>query len=160
MCESLWPCNRARVKCWVSCYLQSHSFTPQLVAEPGSTLWGLDSNRSKRMSTSQEEAMKIFWLTPELVEKLVPFLDAKSLSSLAQASKFTAQVLQGDTVWSKLVLRCVLYTENRPEHICSLSQLGLVLHSRRRRQIWTILSRSWKRWRTQRSLCWSSSRAA
>ena len=65
--------------------------------------------------------MEIFWLTPELVDKLVPFLDAKSLSSLAQASKFAARVLEGDSVWSKLVRRCVPYTENRPEKMQSFT---------------------------------------
>ena len=73
------------------------------------------------MSSSHDEARKIFWSTPELVDKLVPFLDAKSLSSLAQAHRFTAKVLEGVAVWSKLVRRCVPYTENRPEEVQSFT---------------------------------------
>ena len=52
---------------------------------------------------------KKFWKIPELVEKLITFLDAESVSELAQAHHITVQVLQGTHSWNKLVRRTCPY---------------------------------------------------
>ena len=62
---------------------------------------------------------KKFWKIPELVEKLITFLDAESVSELAQAHQLTVQVLQGTHSWNKLVRRtCPYYVHrNIPEEL-------------------------------------------
>ena len=56
-------------------------------------------------------ASKKFWETPELVEKLLPFLDHKSTYILAQAHVKTRNILQGSYSWNKLIRRCCPYDE-------------------------------------------------
>ena len=58
-----------------------------------------------------EYSEKMFWRTPELVNKLIHYLDVQSVSKLAEAHHLTAQVLQEGTVtWDKLIKRnCPFY---------------------------------------------------
>ena len=60
-------------------------------------------------------ASKKFWETPELVENLLPFLDHKATSVLAQAHVKTRNILQGSYVWNKLIRRCCPYEEHKKD---------------------------------------------
>ena len=57
------------------------------------------------MPLGQCEAAKIFWRTPELVEKLLPFLDLDSTLHLAQTHRVTKELLNKSFVWNKLIRR-------------------------------------------------------
>ena len=57
------------------------------------------------MSGHEADAGDKFWRTPELVERLVTFLDVNSILCLAQCHKLTVRVLQGASVWNKLIKR-------------------------------------------------------
>ena len=59
-----------------------------------------------------DEAMEKFWETPELVEMLLPFLDAKTILKLAQSHLLNIQILQGSLVWNKLIRRTVPSDQN------------------------------------------------
>ena len=59
------------------------------------------------MSSAGDEAMEKFWKTPELVEMLLPFLNAKNTLNLARTRLFNIQILQGSLVWNKLIRRTV-----------------------------------------------------
>ena len=48
-------------------------------------------------------AEKKFWATPELIEKLLPFLDLPSVKELAQANQLTRKILSGVFVWKKFI---------------------------------------------------------
>ena len=52
-----------------------------------------------------------FWSTPELVEKLVFFLDASSILNLAQTHRLTQQIFQQPFVWNQLVRRSCPYND-------------------------------------------------
>ena len=58
-----------------------------------------------KMSSENTEAERKFWATPELVETLLPFLDVKSILCLARCHQLTLKILQGTSVWYKLVRR-------------------------------------------------------
>ena len=58
------------------------------------------------MSCDQYEAMYMFLNSPELLEKLLPYLDLGSTLSLAIAHKMIRQVLEGSLAWNKLLMRC------------------------------------------------------
>ena len=49
--------------------------------------------------------MKKFLETPELLEKLLPYLDPGSTLSIAQAHQMTRHILQGSVPWNKLIRR-------------------------------------------------------
>ena len=67
----------------------------------------------KRMSGREDgRAVEIFWRTPELVERLLPYLDTRSVSELARAHQLTAQLLQGTVSWNNLVARSCPYIQN------------------------------------------------
>ena len=53
-------------------------------------------------------AEKKFWEIPELVERLLDFLDLPSTLHLAQIHELTRKILQGSLAWNKLIKRCVL----------------------------------------------------
>ena len=57
------------------------------------------------MSGREADAENKFWRTPELVEGLLTFLDAKAVLRLAQCHQLTVKVLQTTSVWSKLIKR-------------------------------------------------------
>lgn len=65
-----------------------------------------------------------FWRTPELVEKLLPLLDACSISQLAQLHQLTAGVLQVASFWNDLIRRSCHYDEHRPEEMRVESEFG------------------------------------
>ena len=46
-----------------------------------------------------------FWRTPELVEKLLPYLNLESTLALAQSHGMTRSLLQGTSIWNKLIRR-------------------------------------------------------
>ena len=46
-----------------------------------------------------------FWATPELIEKLLPYIDLRSTMCLAQSHEMTQNVLEGTRVWNKLIKR-------------------------------------------------------
>ena len=58
--------------------------------------WGTTSNR---------EAEKMFWMTPELVENLLLFLDPASILVLAKTHPLTREVLQSGFNWTRFLKR-------------------------------------------------------
>ena len=58
---------------------------------------------------SRNEAEKRFWKTPELVERLLPFLDPPSILTLAQAHPLTTGVIQGTYNWGRFIRRSCPY---------------------------------------------------
>ena len=55
----------------------------------------------ERMSSNAKK----FWMSPELLERFLSFLDVSSLLQLGQAHQFTLQVLQVQSCWDKLTKR-------------------------------------------------------
>ena len=58
--------------------------------------WGTTSNR---------EAEGLFWMTPELVENLLSFLDPASILALAKTHPLTREVLQSGFNWTRFLKR-------------------------------------------------------
>ena len=58
--------------------------------------WGTMSNR---------EAERLFWMTPELVENLLSFLDPASILALAKTHPLTREVLQSGINWTRFLER-------------------------------------------------------
>ena len=48
---------------------------------------------------------KKFWMSPELLERFLPFLDVASILQLTKAHEFTLQVLQVKSCWDKVTKR-------------------------------------------------------
>ena len=65
------------------------------------------------MPLGQCEAAKVFLGTPELVEKLLPYLDLETTFNLAQTHKLTREVLQKRSIWRKLIRRGCHYDEEQ-----------------------------------------------
>ena len=67
------------------------------------------------------EAERKFWKTPELIERLLLFLDVESTLCLAQSHARTLNILEGGWVWNKFIKRICPYDEednqgvNEPE---------------------------------------------
>ena len=61
---------------------------------------------------ANDEAGGMFWNTPELIEKLLPYLDPSSTKCLAEAHDLTQETLLRDLVWSKLVRRAFPFSNN------------------------------------------------
>ena len=57
------------------------------------------------MSSEENIAERKFWGTPELVEMILPFLDLTSILSLVHSKVMDRKILQGVTVWNKLIRR-------------------------------------------------------
>ena len=57
-------------------------------------------------------AMGKFWETPELVEKLLPYLDLITTKLLAESHKLTRKILKKAFNWNKLIQR-ILPLEDR-----------------------------------------------
>ena len=55
------------------------------------------------MSLGQRSAEQQFWGTPELVEKLLSFLDLAATKELAECHRLTRQILGSAFVWKKLI---------------------------------------------------------
>ena len=61
---------------------------------------------------THEDTEKKFWKTPELVERLMPFLDGQSTLALVKALPLALQVIQRKSMWVKLVRRvCPHHTD-------------------------------------------------
>ena len=54
---------------------------------------------------SNREAERSFWMTPELVENLLSFLDPASILALAKTHPLTREVLQGGFNWTRFLKR-------------------------------------------------------
>ena len=52
---------------------------------------------------SASEAEKMFWRTPELVDRLLPLLDPASTLALAQALPLTVGLIQATHNWSRFI---------------------------------------------------------
>ena len=61
------------------------------------------------------EAERKFWRTPELIERLLLFLDAESTLVLAQSHVRTLNVMEGGWVWNKFIARICPYDEDDNE---------------------------------------------
>ena len=82
------------------------------------------------------DAEKKFWRTPELVECLLPYLNTRSVSKLAQAHQLTVEVLQGTALWNKLVFRSCPYYWSRNTSLYS----GVPEKWKRKFHKWTVES--------------------
>ena len=61
--------------------------------------------RMNLRNMSNREAEELFWMTPELVEHLLSFLDPASILVLAKAHPFAKQVLQRGFNWTRMIKR-------------------------------------------------------
>ena len=66
------------------------------------------------MASKLSEAEKKFWLTRELVEKLLPFLDPESTLNLAQSREEVPGILQAPLIWNQFIRRASLFTYEGP----------------------------------------------
>ena len=65
-----------------------------------------------KMAAKLSEAEKKFWeSSPELVEKLLPFLDTESTLNLAQSQEKVPDILQGPLLWSQVIMRASPFTD-------------------------------------------------
>ena len=55
------------------------------------------------------ESEKMFWRTPELVDKLMTFLDGQSTLALVKALPMALEIIKGKSAWIKLVRRVCPY---------------------------------------------------
>ena len=62
-------------------------------------------------------AVTVFWATPELVEKILPYLDLASTLSLVKAHGVTQAIVQRSLNWDKLVrLNCPFHHPSDLDH--------------------------------------------
>ena len=79
---------------------------------------------TRKMSFEGDEAKEKFLETPELVEMLLPFLNAKDTMNLAQSQLLNIKILQGPLIWNKLIRRTL---RNPPdENLCDLDRVWLI----------------------------------
>ena len=71
-----------------------------------------------------------FWKNPELVEKLLSFLDSGSLKCLAEAHKLTLETLQRASVWNKLLRKTFPNGKNRFRNETKLEEKALMANAR------------------------------
>ena len=76
-------------------------------------------------------AEKMFLKLPELVEKLLVFLDTKSTLCLAIAHPFAREVLQNQVTWRKLLKRSISEDFLNQQDIANLQYLTEILRSLR-----------------------------
>ena len=67
--------------------------------------WQGVMQRMNLRNMSNREAEELFWMTPELVEYLLSFLDPASILVLAKAHPFAQQVLQRGLNWTRMIKR-------------------------------------------------------
>ena len=80
------------------------------------------------MSGAGEAAERKFWRMPELVERLLMFLDTSSTSRLAKVHPLTREILQGRLGWSKLLrksfpCKTIIHSEQDRVEIQHLTQI-------------------------------------
>ena len=63
-----------------------------------------------------------FWETPELIAKLLTFLDLPSTLRLAKCHQLTQDVIQGSWVWNKLIRRFCPHDQEDEDHAGYLAQ--------------------------------------
>ena len=73
------------------------------------------------MASTMSEAEKIFWETPELLEKLLPFLDPESTLTLVQCHKKILRILEGPYIWNQLIRRACPFSDER-DGLTNISQ--------------------------------------
>ena len=73
------------------------------------------------MASTMSEAEKIFWETPELLEKLLPFLDPESTLTLVQCHKKILRILEGPYMWNQLIRRACPFSDER-DGLTNISQ--------------------------------------
>ena len=96
--------------------LQSSPATDQLHVGASFSLYGLSLFEiTRKMSFEGDEAKENFFETPELVEMLLPFLNAKDAKNLAQSQLLNIKILQGPLVWNKLIRRTLPIDASRFE---------------------------------------------
>ena len=61
-----------------------------------------------KMSFGQSVAEKKFWEMPELVDRLLPFLDVESTLRHVKVHELTQKILQGSHAWKELIGRSCL----------------------------------------------------
>ena len=62
----------------------------------------------------RKEFSEIFWETPELVDKLLSYLDLTSIKQLAEFHKVTRRILRNTVTWNKLLKR--IFPEDQITH--------------------------------------------
>ena len=72
----------------------------------------------------QEDAEKKFWRTPDLVETLLPFLDANSTLALVKVLPLALDIVQMKTMWIKLVERACPYDKSESVSCFCFCQCG------------------------------------
>ena len=105
--------------------LRSSPATDQLHVGARISLYGLSLFEiTRKMSFEGDEAKENFFETPELVEMLLPFLNAKDTMNLAQSQLLNIKILQGPLIWNKLIRRTL---RNPPdENLCDLDRVWLI----------------------------------
>ena len=76
------------------------------------------------LDEQDDNAERQFWETPELVEKLLPYLDITSTKLLAESHKLTRQMLKKAFIWKKLIQR-VLPRGEKANFWCDIFVLPL-----------------------------------
>ena len=71
-----------------------------------------------------DRAVRQFWETPDLVEKLLPYLDLTSTKLLAESHKLTRQMLRKAFIWKKLIQR-MLPREEKINFPCDIFGMPL-----------------------------------
>ena len=87
------------------------SFSCQHSAPQCSLKFGKETAFNMALKLSDVE--KKFWETPELVEKLLPFLDPESTLALAQCHKKIPRILEGPCMWNQFIRRACPFTDEK-----------------------------------------------
>ena len=66
------------------------------------------------MSSEGNEALGKFLEAPELVEMLLPFLNAENTLALAQSGVINIKILQGTLAWRSLIRRTIIPSDKNP----------------------------------------------
>ena len=94
---------------WLLLFLHKPTQLLALQAASHKSLWSvLSAQCFDTMSFGQSVAEMKFWEMPELVDRLLPFLDVESTLGLAQVQELTQKILQGSHAWNKLIRRSSL----------------------------------------------------
>ena len=93
-----------------------------------STLYDSGRSKPKNMSGTGEGAEWKFWRIPELVERLLLFLDTGSTSRLAKVHPLTMEILQSPLGWRKLLrksfpCKTIIHSEQDRVEIQHLTQI-------------------------------------
>ena len=95
---------------WLLHLLSAHSQPSQ----PVQCSLKFGTKKSEMASNFSETEWKV-WETPEIVEKLLPFLDPESIFALARFHEKIPAILQGTFIWSQFIRRTSPFTDDRSE---------------------------------------------